>query len=194
MADAKFKRGKIYTIRSHKTDLVYVGSTCQKLLSSRMSGHRSGFKRYKEGRGDYRASFDIFEVDRDCYIELYERYPCNGKMELEKREGEVIRQLDCVNKVVAGRTHKEWVRDNIDKVRRHRKKWSDNNKEHIKQYTNAHKKEKREYDKEYRKNNKEKINKKHICECGSKFISRNKAIHMKSKKHQYYVAFMNDEF
>jgi hypothetical protein len=110
MTDAKYQRGKIYTIRSHKTPLIYVGSTCQKYLSSRMTDHRGKFKAYKNGKANYRSSFDIIEIDENCYIELYEDYPCNNRRELEKREGEVIRSLDCCNKNVVGRTKKEYYK------------------------------------------------------------------------------------
>ena len=157
MADAKYQRGKIYTIRSNKTDLVYVGSTTQRLLCQRMAKHRNSFKRYKNGKYGRCSVFDIFEADKDCYIELYERYPCDGKMELEKREGEIIRLLDCSNKRIAGRKDKEYY---------------ENNREIIL----------------------EKCSQKHTCECGGKYTHGNKAKHMKSTKHQDYVAFMNDEF
>ena len=104
----KFERGKIYTIRSHKTPLIYVGSTTDKYLSNRMANHRYSYKLYKNGKYNYVASFDILELDRDCYIELYEYYPCESQLELRRREGEVIRLLDCVNKCIAGRTKKDY--------------------------------------------------------------------------------------
>ena len=168
MDDNKFKRGKIYTIRSHKTPLVYVGSTIEKYLSKRMTKHRSSYKQYKKHGKKYCASFDILEIDENCYIELYEEYPCDNKQQLDKREGQVIRELDCCNKRIAGRTPREWYAENKQK--------------------------RNEKDRRYRQNNKEKIkankNQKHNCECGGKFTSVNKAQHMKSKKHREYMDFM----
>ena len=41
--------------------------------------------------------------------------------------------------------------------------------------------------KEYRENNKEKINKKYHCQCGGKYSHNNKALHLKTKKHQKYL-------
>lgn len=193
--DAKYQRGKIYTIRSNKTDLVYVGSTSQKYLSDRMSTHRYDFEGYKKGGRKYLTVFDIFEVDKDCYIELYEYYPCNSKLELDKREGEVIRELVCVNKVVAGRTQKEYYQENKEYILTRQKQYAENNKEYIK----ARKKKYREDNKEkinaesreYYHNNKEKINaqqnQKHNCDCGGKYTQSNKARHMKSKKHQAFI-------
>ena len=45
----------------------------------------------------------------DWYIELYENYPCENKEQLNKREGEIIREIGTVNKQIAGRTYKENV-------------------------------------------------------------------------------------
>ena len=164
----KFERGKIYTIRSHKTPLIYVGSTTEKYLSNRIAKHRSSFKRYKNNKFHYLAVFDIFELDGDCYIELYEKYPCDSKEELDKREGEIIRQLDCCNKHIAGRTAKEYRED----TKQHRL----------------------EYAKQYRINNKEQIKtifyQKFQCECGSKYTYHHKARHLKTKKHRDYMEFM----
>jgi hypothetical protein len=36
-----------------------------------------------------------------------ENYPCHSSEELRRREGEIIRATDCINKNVAGRTPKE---------------------------------------------------------------------------------------
>ena len=41
----------------------------------------------------------------------------------------------------------------------------------------------KKYGKKYREKNKEKEIEKHNCECGGKFTKRNKARHMKTKKH-----------
>ena len=40
-----YSQGKIYCIRSHETDLIYIGSTIQP-LSIRMGKHRDSYKRY----------------------------------------------------------------------------------------------------------------------------------------------------
>ena len=97
--DEKYKRGKIYTIRCRYDDtLIYVGSTIEKYLSSRMSKHRfnplSCLNNYVNGDWD------------NWYIELYENYPCNSKQELEKREGEIIRLIGNINKRIEGRSQK----------------------------------------------------------------------------------------
>ena len=77
-----FQNAKIYTIRSHQTNRVYVGSTTQAL-------HKA-FYEHKKLR---HASRDIMQF-ADCYIELLECFPCSNKTELNQREGELIRRLE----------------------------------------------------------------------------------------------------
>ena len=36
-------------------------------------------------------------IDETYRIELLEQYPCNSRMELEMREGQYQRDMDCVN-------------------------------------------------------------------------------------------------
>lgn len=122
----KYQNGKIYTIRCKYDDtLIYVGSTIQKLCV-RMASHRcnKGCSLYQYVNGDW----------NNWYIELYEDYPCGNKNILEKREGEVIRLIGNINKVIAGRTRKEWCKDNADKLKEYRKEYHQNNHDKIKQY------------------------------------------------------------
>ena len=44
-------------------------------------------------------------------MELHELYPCNTKQELNRREGEVIREIGTLNKYIAGRTKKEYYQE-----------------------------------------------------------------------------------
>jgi hypothetical protein len=91
-----YQLGKIYTIRSSKTEDIYIGGTCQS-LAKRFGEHKG---KYKRGKGC--SSKEIFKhgID-DTYIELLELYPCNSKEELEKREGELIRASNekCINQI-----------------------------------------------------------------------------------------------
>jgi hypothetical protein len=147
-----YKNGKIYKIWSPQGDDIYIGSTIQPLYA-RLYAH-------KEKMNTCNSKI-LFEKYDDVRIELLECCPCDNKEQLNKKEGEYIRKLDCVNRRIAGRTIKEWHEDN---------------KEHKKQT------------KEYRKNNKEKIKewkKKRItCECGRTTTFGNKAQHEKTKVHQ----------
>jgi hypothetical protein len=100
-----YTKGKIYAIRSHRTDEIYIGSSVQ-TLCMRMTGHRRSYKHYKNSGKKYASSFDILKYD-DAYIELIEHHPCLCREDLCKREGEVIRTTpNCVNRRIAGRTKK----------------------------------------------------------------------------------------
>jgi hypothetical protein len=78
--------------------------------------------------------FDEFGVE-NCKIELVERCPCNSQEELRKREGEHIKDNECVNKVVAGRTNKEaaqaYYDKNKEKICEYGKQWYQENKESV---------------------------------------------------------------
>ena len=146
-----YKNGLIYTIRSPHTDNIYIGSTCQR-LSKRLYMHRNGYNSHKNGSGKYTSSHKIIEFG-DEYIELLETYPCNSKIELHKREGELIREYKdvCVNMCVAGRTKKQWRMENKERI----EQYYEDNKEHIKQYRQQYRCDNKEQIKEYREKNKE---------------------------------------
>ena len=104
-----YQNGKIYTIRCKTDDtLIYVGSTTQ-TLSQRMTQHRSKYKGKKQNCSLFKYIID--DNWCDWYIELYELYPCNEKCELERREGEITREIGTINYQIAGRTNKEYYND-----------------------------------------------------------------------------------
>jgi len=155
-----YTKGKIYSIRSHKTDLIYIGSTIQP-LSVRIGEHRKDYKKYLKN-GEYRCtSIEIFKLDPNPYIELIINYSCNSKDELRKEEGKWIRKMKCVNKKIEGRTMKEYREDNKEHIKEQQKKYKEDNKEHIKEYGKKYKiknKDKiKEQNKKYREDNKHKI-------------------------------------
>ena len=182
-----YQAGKIYTLRSlSRPDLIYVGSTTQ-TLAKRLGGHRASFRYWKAGKGHYRTSHDVLEVG-DEYIELVESYPCENKMLLTRREGEVMREMECVNKRIEGRTKKEWREEHKEYLREWQKKNFEDNKEaRIKSNRDYYcdnkerisKRKKAYYDK-----HREWLAQKIECDCGA-VISRNgKAGHVHTKKHQ----------
>ena len=105
-----YNNGKIYCIRSHKTDQIYIGSTTQ-TLCRRLSYHRTDYKRYKNGKyNKYATSFEIIKLG-DAYIELLEICPCSCRQELHKIEGGYVRKMKCVNRYIPGRTRREYEED-----------------------------------------------------------------------------------
>jgi hypothetical protein len=183
-----YQNGMIYTIRC-KTDptLIYVGSTTNS-LTKRFYNHKQDSNRRssKVNKTMSEMGFDSF------YIELYEMYPCNSKIELEKREGEVIREIGTLNEKIAGRDRFEYYKDNLDKYKENHKLYYEENKdkirEHQNQYASEHKKDKQLYDNEYRQANKEEIKIRRTsritCSCGCDIIKDSQARHLRSAKHQ----------
>ena len=167
-----YKNGLIYTIRSPHTDNIYIGSTCQR-LSKRLYTHKNNFRQHKNGAIKYMTSYKILELG-DEYIELLEACPCNSKIELHKREGELIREYRniCVNKSIAGRTDKQYRMENKEKIALVDQK---------RYYNNIDREHERK--RKYREQNKDKFTERHNCECGGHYTINHKARHEKSKKH-----------
>jgi excinuclease UvrABC ATPase subunit len=178
-----YQDSKIYKIVNYDNDDVYIGSTTEPTLARRLAKHVGNYKSYLNGKSSYTTSYKIIETG-NYDIQLIEAFPCNNKMELHAREGYWIKQLECVNKVVPGRTAKEYGEEyrekNKDMIREKKKRYNEKNKENI-----------AEYHKEYRKNHKETISgkrtKKEQCICGITFTRCHKARHMKTNKHQSYI-------
>lgn len=157
-----YSKGKIYSIRSYKTDDIYIGSTCRPLCV-RMACHRSDYKSNSTVR-----SKEILKYD-DAYIELIEEFPCEKVEQLHKREGEIIRNTKCVNKIIPCRTlpeyyqdnkniilekHKIYREDNKDKCKEYSKEYYENNQDKIKEYRENHKDNMKDYMKDYYEDNK----------------------------------------
>jgi hypothetical protein len=76
---------KIYKIIDNTNDNIYIGSTCEYILSRRLAGHRSMYDRYVKGAKNYTTSFEILKNENYCII-LLESYPCDTKDQLTSRE------------------------------------------------------------------------------------------------------------
>ena len=50
--ESKYQKSKIYKLVSNSSELVYYGSTYTK-LSKRLSGHKTAYKRYLNGKKNY---------------------------------------------------------------------------------------------------------------------------------------------
>jgi len=128
-----YNNGKIYSIRSHKTDLIYIGSTVQ-TLHVRLSQHKSKYKKFiKSLSKKYCTSYEIFKLDNNPYIELICNYACDSLDELNKKEGEIIKKNKCINKQIAGRDRKQYYKDNEKKIKEYVKKYNELNKEAMKE-------------------------------------------------------------
>jgi len=121
-------KGKIYILRSHQTEEVYYGSTIQKYLSSRLASHNAKYKKYVKGEYEYVSSFDIIKYP-DAYIELVEEIDYENRAELTSKEGEYIRNNECINKRIAGRTPKQYYEEEKDKILKYHKEYYQKNRD-----------------------------------------------------------------
>ena len=78
-----YSLGKVYKIECSKTGNVYYGSTCEPILSRRLSALRRQFKNYSLGIDNtkFTSAFVVLQHD-NCAISLAETFPCNTKDEL----------------------------------------------------------------------------------------------------------------
>jgi hypothetical protein len=150
--------GRVYAIKTHNSDDIYIGSTTQ-TLKSRLSRHLRDYSKYLIGNVRFISSFDIIKQEK-VYIELLEEYEDITRNELFKHEGKYIKAMECVNKIVAGRTRKENYEDNKPKILEKRKEQYEANKEKAKQYQKEHyeanKEKAKQYQREHYEANKEK--------------------------------------
>ena len=175
--DERYKRSMIYTIRNIKDDtMIYVGSSINN-LSKRFNNHKVACE-----AGQSVSLYSYIENNdwTDWYIELYENCPCNNRKELNRREGEVIREIGTINKCIAGRTIKEYYEDNPEYLKKYYKDNADKIKEKVKTYYKDNADKINEKNKKYYK---DKIKEKVCCNiCGAFSLKSNLERHQKSKK------------
>lgn len=186
-----YNKGKIYKIYSlNDPSKIYIGSTIQP-LRKRLFQHKSKYKKYNEGHYYFMSSFLVLKLGK-VKIELIESYSCACRRELEKREGEIIQQQDCVNKTIPTglQTRKEYDKyyriKNKSKVDEKHRNWREKNNDYLQNYR-----------KEYYQNKKQdiKVRKQKIytCVCGRKLKWCVKARHERSKIHIDFVKLNPDQ-
>ena len=149
-----YQNGKIYKIVDVGYNEQYFGSTTVE-LSTRMARHRARYREYNKTQKSFYTSFILFDKYgiENCKIELVEIYPCDSKDELTRKEGQWIKNEDCVNKCVAGRTKREHHVDNLDHIKSKKKEYRLLNLERELQrsrdYRENHRAELIEYDRRY---------------------------------------------
>ena len=145
-----YQNGKIYKLTvDEDTSLVYYGSTIQS-LSQRLSEHRSKFRAQV---GD-KSAYELFKVGAPK-ITLLENFPCDSIEELKSRERHYIENNECVNKVIPGRTSKEWYTDNQERIKEYRETHKEEISEYMKSWREKNAEHKKEYAKEYYDNNRD---------------------------------------
>ena len=177
-----YDRGKIYKIVCNITGEIYVGSTTEPSLARRLAGHKTNYNYYLKGKKNYITSIEIIK-NGNYFIELISNAFCNSRDELRAIEGKYIRELNCINKRIAGRSQTQYYLDNSDKI----KKYQEDNSEKIKKCKKKYYKDNLDNSKQYYKDNSDKLKQKIICECGGKHTYGHKSAHCKTKKHLNYL-------
>jgi hypothetical protein len=96
--DDRIKR-RVYKISSPTlpTNMVYYGSTC-KTINIRLSRHLSSYRKWKDGKTNFCASFSIFDACDDYVIDEIEVIDDCTKREIEARENTYIIGNPCINR------------------------------------------------------------------------------------------------
>lgn len=158
-----FQTCKIYKLECNTTGKVYFGST-KLSLKTILQEHKKN--RHKKNR----TSSQVVE-NNDFSIQLLEEVEYSDKKVLAKRKRYYIENNDCVNKVIPGRTEKEYKNDNRDKISKQQKEYRIQHRDDIIQ-------------KQLQKTQ---------CECGSIISKSNTSRHLKTKKHQYYLIHLEEK-
>ena len=140
----RYNSGKIYMITDNAYTEKYIGSTVRS-LSGRMSSHRSKYKAFLIGKHHYVTVFKLFNEygTENCKIELLQEVPCQSKEQLRQVEGDYIRKMICVNKVIENRSISEWREDNKDRLMECKKIYRQEHAEDMKKYKSVYRQEHR---------------------------------------------------
>ena len=154
-----YSQSKIYKVYSPSKNISYYGSTTHD-LQKRLINHIRKYKYYKDGKTNYVSVNDVLEC-QDAVIELVENFSCNNRKELADREGYYIKNNECINKNIPGRTPEEYRLENIVYYKEYSKDYYNDNKDKFKKYSKEYRNNNKDYYNEYRKtyyeDNKEKI-------------------------------------
>ena len=134
----KLNNAKIYKITDNTNQNVYIGSTC-KTLKTRLTGHKSNYKRFLKGLYNNVKSFEIIK-NGDYKIELLEDCDIKTKQELLARERYFIKNNNCLNKNIPGsydngiqQYQKEYYETNKEKFTDYNKDYYIDNKDKAKE-------------------------------------------------------------
>lgn len=103
-----YQNGKIYKLVCNTTGNIYIGSTTLELCQ-RKAKHTNNYKSFIKGKkhSHYVTSFEVIKGGNFSIV-LLELFPCLDRTQLQEREGHYIKTIECVNKLVMGRTFEEY--------------------------------------------------------------------------------------
>jgi hypothetical protein len=155
-----YQLGKIYRITSSNSTQCYIGSTCDP-LKDRLSEHKSGYKRFCDGKDRFVTSFTLFQAGGEVEIFLIEDFPCNDKKQLLTRERFFVESEDCINKyrpIITKEEYKKEQRENQREYQQKRKQdpeWAEKERKRKREY-----KQKKKQDPEWAEKERKRIREK----------------------------------
>ena len=157
-----YQQGKIYKIECLNTGKIYIGSTCQKLLSQRLADHVRYYKMFLKEKFGYLSSYEVLKGG-NYQITLIKLCPCNRIDDLLMEERRAIEENDCVN---VCKRPKVTEAERKEICRKIRIKWEEHHREEeilrkrnwYKTYHELHGEEERLKARNYREQNREQIN------------------------------------
>ena len=194
----------IYKIYCDDCDDVYIGST--RAFSKRKYHHKNACNNSNHKHYNIKVYQTIRENGGwDCWrmIPVEELGDVSKTQSFIKEEEWRVKLNAKLNQVRAYCTeeqkreykkeyHKKYEETHKEERKEYDKERYQANKDELIEYKKAHKEQKKEYDKEYREQNKEQIrerkNEKIICDCGTVVSRGNLSTHIKTQKHQNYLA------
>lgn len=180
-------KGVVYLLTSIETGLGYVGSTIN--LKSRLSMHRV---ENNDCRSKLLGPFEHMILEEYIDDDITDKDEFLLKLELVERKWQDLYWGNLVN-------HKRSQITREEKLEKHKEcvaKWTAKHSEQIKEYKAKcyaeHSEQIKERNAKWRAEHSEQIKEKNSekfnCDCGGKFTHKHKSQHIKTKKHQEYIA------
>jgi hypothetical protein len=182
-----YKNSKIYKIESITGEGdIFIGGTTKNYICNTFNQYKGNYNQYLKGDYHFLSVFEIFNKYgvNNCKITIIERFSCNDKDELNRKVGEHVKNTDCVNKRMEGRTKNEYYNDNIEYIKKYRIDYEEKNKDKIIEYQKIYREENKDIikikNKEYYD-----VNKETLIERRKIYVDQNKDL-IKDSQKKYY--------
>lgn len=144
-------------------------------------------KRELETRERYWIEFLKAELNSNIPSRTKKDWYVDNREFLIEKQKKNSKEYYKYNREVIAEKQKEYRENNKEVFLKKEKEYRENNREVIAEKRKEHVENKKEYDKEYRLKNKDKIDEKIECECGSEVNKRYLSKHKKTKKHLNFI-------
>jgi len=183
----------VYLLECLTSGQIYIGITTN-TLQQRLKIHIWHFNLYLKGKSSYVTSFEILKNNN---YKISALTTASNKLSALKKEGYYIQfYVNTVNKIVSGRTPKEFAKEyylqNKEKFKEKSKRYRQKNQEKIKEYNKEYRQKNQEYYKEYYLQNQEKFkeyylkNQEYYKEKSKEYRQKNQE-KLKEYKKEYYL-------